>query len=68
MGSSEQPPYDQDDEWKIANNIFQRLCDLDKPDREAGKELGWYDLKGFKVTLTKLGRENCGKTVDIKPR
>lgn len=104
MGSNnEQPPYDQQDEETISNNIFQRLCELDKQDREASREPGWYDLKdiaanlkgfhiredvrqlaedilenekgfikrdphSFKVILTTLGRQNCGKRITVNPR
>lgn len=51
MGDTERPPYDHKDYETIANNIFERLCERDKRDRESGKVANWHDLRGI---VTKL--------------
>jgi hypothetical protein len=51
MGDNEQPSYDKQDEVIMANNIFVRLCELDKQDREMGRDASWSDLKDIAQKL-----------------
>ncbi|HZA71198.1 MAG TPA: hypothetical protein VE548_16000 [Nitrososphaeraceae archaeon] len=43
--TSDVPLYSETDYTIIANNIYYRLCILDKEDIEAGLEPAWHDLK-----------------------
>jgi hypothetical protein len=51
MGENEQPSYDNRDYWIIANNIFHRLCGLDKEDRDARRDPAWHDLRSIAKEL-----------------